>query len=307
MLTGSWREWEPRRNPTSLTIGVLDGVHLGHRALIARLAGPGVPAVLTFDPHPVEVLRPGTPPRLLTSLEEREKLFESLGVTVTGVLDLREIRELAPATFVEELLVGKMGVASVTVGVDFRFGRNREGDVALLREMSTGLGFEVDPIELVLGGGEQVSSSRIRGLIEAGAIEEANDLLGSRFAITNAVVGGDERGRAIGFPTANLRPPNRKVIPGTGVYAAVAEVAGTAHMAAVNVGVRPTFGAGELLIEAYLLDFDDDLYGQDLTVRFVSRLRPELVFESVDELVERMHVDVAETRQLLDGVQPFVG
>jgi riboflavin kinase/FMN adenylyltransferase len=290
-----------------VTIGVLDGVHIGHRALIRGLEADGLATVLTFEPHPIEVLRPGTMPRLITTIEERIALFDGAGVELLGVLDLAEIRDLRPEEFVEGILVEKLHARSLTVGSDFRFGKDRVGDVDLLEALGVEHGYRVNSIDLVGDRGEPVSSSRIRALIESGQVEEAARLLGSRFQITNAVVDGDKRGKDIGFPTANLRPPERKVIPATGIYAALARVGPTEYIAAVNVGVRPTFGGGELLIEAYLLDFDGDLYGETLTVEFVRWIRPELEFDNVDELIERMRSDVETTREILESLDLVVG
>lgn len=306
-LTGSWEHWKPSAASTSVTIGVLDGVHLGHRALIDSLRPDGVSAVLTFDPHPIEVLLPDTPPRLITTIEERLILLEAIGVGLSGVLDLSEIRELDPEVFVRGLLVEKLNTTSLTVGSDFRFGKDRAGDIDLLRSQGHEHGYEVDVIELVTDRAEPISSSWIRALIEAGDIERANALLGSRYRMTNEVVHGDKRGQDLGFPTANLLPPERKVVPGSGVYAAIAHLEGTSHMAAVNVGVRPTFGGGALLIEAFLLDFDSDLYGRRLTIEFVRKLRPELEFADVGALVDRMHEDVKESREILGILDPFAG
>lgn len=282
-----------------MTIGVLDGVHRGHRALLAHLDEGLVRVVLTFDPHPLEILRPGTPPRLITTIGERIDLLGAAGADVVGVLDLSEIKEQAPEQFVSDVLVGKVNAEHVVVGADFRFGKDRAGDVELLKRTGKEHGFSVEPIELVEDLGAPISSSRIRGLIESGHVDEAADLLGSRFTLTNTVVDGDKRGRDIGFPTANLQPPQRKLIPATGVYACFVRVRGEVHPAAVNVGVRPTFGGEELLIEAFILDFSGDIYGEQLTVEFVEYLRPELRFDDVEALVAQMGEDVSRSRDIL--------
>ena len=292
-------DWKPRDTPAAVTIGVLDGVHGGHRALIDRLDDGLVPTVLTFDPHPVEVLRPGTPPRLITTIDERICLFESVGVEQVGVLDLNEIRDLEPAAFVIDVLVEKLNVARVVVGPDFRFGKDRGGNSDLLAEMAPDLGFEVVEIEFVGDHDAVMASSRIRELIEAGDVAGAAEALQSRFTVTNEVIAGDRRGREIGFPTANITPPDRKVVPGMGVYAAFIRIGSEIRQAAVNVGVRPTFGGGDLVIEAFILDFEDDIYGEDLTIEFVDYLRPELKFDGVADLVVKMKEDVARCRQLL--------
>lgn len=300
---GPWEGWEPVPGPTSVTIGVLDGVHVGHQTLLVRLDDSMTRAVLTFDPHPVEVLRPGTPPRLITTIDERIGLLGEVRVDAVGVLDLGEIKEQSPEEFVERVLVEKLQVGHLVVGEDFRFGKDRAGDVVLLSSVGERLGFEVDPIGLVHDDGFPVSSSRIRGLIETGRMADASVLLGSWFSLTNTVIGGDRRGREIGYPTANMRPPARKVVPANGVYSCFAIVDGSRHDTAVNVGVRPTFGGGELLVEAYILDFDDDLYGDQLTLEFVEYIRPELRFSGVDELVARMDQDVDRARAVLAEVR----
>ena len=303
VFKGSWEGWSDLSGPTSVTIGVLDGVHLGHRALLDRLDAGSTRTVLTFDPHPVEVLRPGTLPRLITTISERLVLLEQAPVDCVGVLDLAEIREQSPEEFVTRVLVEKLHTTHVVVGEDFRFGKDRTGDVNLLTRLGGDLGFVVESIPLVAANGAPVSSSRVRELIESGDVAAANALLGSRFELSNEVVAGEKRGRGLGFPTANLRPPGRKVIPGIGVYSCFAMVDGTVHDAAVNVGVRPTFGAGELIIEAFLIDFEGDLYGNEMTLQFVQYLRPELEFSTIDDLVNQMTQDVADTRRVLEAAR----
>jgi len=302
-MDAPWTSWEQVPEPTAVTIGVLDGVHLGHRALIANLDDSLSRTVLTFEPHPVEVLRPGTPPRLITTIDERVALLDGLGVDRVGVLDLAEIKEQAPTSFVRDVLVDKLNVAQMVVGDDFRFGKDRTGDIDLLFRLGESLGFVVDPIGLIGDGAGSVSSSRVRALIEAGEVAEAALLLGSRFTVTNTVIDGDKRGRQLGFPTANISPPRRKVIPAAGVYACFARLGDDTLGAAVNVGFRPTFGGSTLLIEAFLLDFDADVYGRSLTLEFVEYLRPELRFDAVTALVARMREDVAETRKILGSVE----
>ncbi len=303
VFKGSYRSWAPAETPTALTLGVFDGVHLGHRQLLARAFGhDGTHAVITFDPHPVEVLAPGTAPRLITNIEERLSLLEDVGADLVAVLDLAEVREFRPEQFVSEILVGKLDVSTLTIGEDFHFGKDRAGDVGFLTEAGQSDGFAVDVVEMVAEGGQTVSSSRIRSLIEVGSVAVAAALLGSRYRVTGPVIDGDKRGRDIGYPTANLKPVARKVTPGNGVYATVARVDGTDHMSATNVGTRPTFGGGESLIEAHILDFDGDLYGEEITVEFVERLRPELEFKSVAELLEHMEEDIERSRKILDPV-----
>lgn len=264
------------------------------------------PTVLTFEPHPAEVLRPGTDPRLITLIEERLELLAGAGVQQVGILDLAGIKDLPPGEFVKRVLLERLDMGRLVVGPDFRFGRDRSGDVTLLEAMAGEIGFAVQTIELVGDTSGVLSSSRIRDLIESGDPVAAAAAMGSRFTITNEVVRGESRGSLIGFPTANLRPPPRKVVPGAGVYAAFARVLGSVHPAAVSVGVRPTFGGGELLIEAYLLDFEADIYGEQLTLELVEYLRPELRFERVEDLVVKMGEDVIRSRAALESAHPGV-
>jgi riboflavin kinase/FMN adenylyltransferase len=299
-LDRPWSGWPAATDQSSVTIGVLDGVHLGHRALLGRLDDSMIRTVLTFDPHPVEVLRPGTPPRLITTIGERIALLDDAGVECVGVLDLAEIKDQTPREFVEGVLVDKLHVGHLVVGEDFRFGRDRSGEVEMLAALGLELGFEVETIGLVADSEAAVSSSRIRELIETGKVSAASALLDSWFTVTNTVIDGDKRGREIGFPTANIHPPDRKVVPARGVYSCFATVRGVRHDAAVNVGVRPTFGGGDLLIEAFIFDFSEDIYGADLTLEFVEHTRPELEFSGVDTLVAQMERDVAESRSVLE-------
>ncbi len=301
VLDGPMADWDPQPPPNAVTLGVFDGVHIGHRAILEQLTATPYPStVLTFDPHPAEVLSPGTHPRLLTTIEERLALLEKAGIGTVGLLDLTEIRHFEPERFISEVLVGKLGVATFVIGSDFHFGRDRTGNVAYLMEAGERQGFDVVVVDILESSGV-VSSTRIRELIEAGDVSGASALLGSRFRLSNVVIDGDKRGRDLGFPTANLRPPPGKVIPGHGVYAAFVELDGQIHPAAVNVGVRPTFGGKELLIEAYLLDFEGDLYGRVLTIDFVEKLRPELEFENADALVGQMNDDVTRVRRILNS------
>ncbi len=303
VLDGGLANWAAIDGPTTVTLGVFDGVHLGHRSLIERaFSHPGKRVVVTFEPHPVEVLAPGTPPRLITTLDERLNLLERLDADLVAVLDLTEIRHLSPDQFVEQVLIAKLKTGAFSVGEDFHFGRDRAGDVSFLLRSGAAKGFDVDVVELLDSGERVVSSSQIRELIALGDVETAATLLGSYYRMSNTVVDGDKRGRSIGFPTANLNPAPRKVLPADGVYATLATVKGVTYSAATNVGTRPTFGGGARMVETYLLDFDDDIYGEDLTVEFVSRLRPELEFKTVDELVAQMHDDVDESRRILATV-----
>lgn len=306
VLSGPSSKWSTPRE-TSATIGVFDGVHLGHRALLERLRPDLEKTVLTFEPHPVEVLRQGMKPRLITTIDERIELLEGAGVSQVGILDLRDIRALGPEEFVEEVLVTRLGMRHLVLGPDFRFGRDRSGDVSLLGELGGVHGFDVEIVDVVSDETGPISSSRIRELIEAGQVGAASELLGTRFRVSGPVIHGDKRGADLGYPTANIAPPARKVIPAPGVYAAFAHVRDEVRRAAVNVGYRPTFGGSELVIEAYILDFDQRIYGAELTVEFVEYLREELEFNDVGELIERMAEDVEQTKRLLESTASNVG
>lgn len=285
---------EVESRPRRVAVGEFDGVHLGHRAVMA-----GSDTVLTFEPHPASVVRAGGGPRLLTTLELKTELIAALGVDELVVVPFDEsFAQQEASEFVDRVLVEALAATTVSVGENFRFGHRARGTAALLAEDGR---FETRVVPLVEVDGEPVSSTRIRVLIEEGDVDAAAVLLGAPFRMRGEVVPGDRRGRELGFPTANMAPDPKMTWPGLGVYACrVGE-----HLAAVNVGVRPTFGADlHPLVEAFLLDFDGDLYGQRLTVEFIARLRGEQRFERVEELVEQMHRDVDRTRELLaSGVE----
>jgi riboflavin kinase/FMN adenylyltransferase len=276
------------RRPRRIAVGEFDGVHIGHREVIR-----GSDTVLTFEPHPLRVVRPEAAPRLLTSLEVKADLIASLGVDELVVIPFDHgFANQSPREFIDHVLVDRLEAVRVSVGDNFRFGHRAAGDVELLRADPR---FKARVVPLVEVDGEIVSSSHIRALVLAGDVELAARLLGSPFQMRGQVVAGDRRGRELGFPTANIVPDESLVCPGHGVYAARADGA----CAAVNVGVRPTFGTGRgVLVEAYLLDRDVDLYGQTLRLEFMQRLRGERRFDSVQALVERMREDVSQTRAI---------
>jgi riboflavin kinase/FMN adenylyltransferase len=286
-------EVEPR--PRRVAVGTFDGVHLGHQEVIR-----GADTVVTFDPHPQSVVAPGTQPRLLTTLDRKAELIASLGVQELVVIPFdTDFAALSAAEFIERVLVRRVAATHVSVGENFRFGRQAQGDAAMLLADER---FEARVVPLLEVDGEVVSSSHIRGLVAGGAVHYADALLGAPFAIEGEVVHGDKRGRELGFPTANLVPVPGFVVPGHGVYACRVEVDGESVPAATNVGVRPQFvtGRGEL-IEAFLIDWSGDLYGRRIRIEFLRRLRGERRFESVDALVEQMHADVDEARRLGAG------
>ena len=282
---------EVRERPRRVAVGEFDGVHLGHREVIR-----GSDTVLTFEPHPLRVVRPEAAPRLLTSLETKAELIAGLGVEELVVIPFDDgFAHETPEEFVDHILVGRLRSTRVSVGENFRFGHRAAGDPAMLAADER---FETRVVPLVEVDGEIVSSSHIRGLVLAGEVELAARFLGAPFQLRGTVVKGDQRGRTLGFPTANIVPDEALVCPGHGIYATRTPEA----CAAVSIGVRPTFGTGRaLLVEAYLLDWDRDLYGLELRIDFLARLRGERRFDSPDALVEQMRRDVERTRELCQG------
>jgi len=291
---------------SGVAVGVFDGVHRGHVTVIAQLLSRCrkeglVPGVLTFDPHPVEVLAPAQAPPLLTRIDRRIELLRQLGVEWVGVLDLRDIRSMSPEEFVTSVLIAKANVRLVSVGLDFRFGRDRTGDVATLDELGRRHGFDVAAVELVADEEGVISSTRIRQLVMAGRVSEAAALLGRPHRVSGVVVRGDARGRTLGYPTANLPLPAGLAVPADGIYAVRVRGAIEADGVA-SLGVRPTFGtSGVRLLEVHVLDFSGDLYGKTLDVDFVERLRGEERFDSVEALVDQMDKDAMAARQILSS------
>jgi riboflavin kinase/FMN adenylyltransferase len=296
--------------PCAVTIGAYDGVHSGHRQVIERVrqvaADQGLAsAVVTFDRHPASVIRPESAPLLLTDPQQKLELLAETGVDYVLVVAFDEERAQEPAEdFVREVLVGCLDTKAVVVGHDFHFGRDRKGNVALLQDMGAELGFDVTGLRLLCDGvgREPISSTRVRALLAEGAVTEAASLLRRPHQVRGVVEPGDQRGRQLGFPTANVSVPERIALPADGVYAGwYRRPDGVARATAVSVGRRPTFyqRSGRRLLECYLLDFDGDLYGEDAKVDFVAHLRPQARFESSRALVDQMARDVATTRRVL--------
>jgi riboflavin kinase/FMN adenylyltransferase len=291
---------DPQSGPRSVAIGTFDGVHLGHREVIR-----GSGTVLTFDPHPLSVIHPEATPKLLNTFEVKRDLIAGLGVEELVVIPFdRSFSEKSAEQFVNDVLIARLDAERVSVGENFRFGKGAKGTEELLRSHAE---FETRVTPLVEVEGETVSSTQIRGLVAAGEVKEASAFLGGPFLFEGEVVEGDKRGRELGMPTANLVPQDAFVCPGHGVYAAWAQVSGSQFAAAVNVGVRPTFATGRgLLVEAHLIGFDADIYGQTLRIAFLERLRGERAFESVDALVEQMNRDVEQAREICERARTVV-
>jgi riboflavin kinase/FMN adenylyltransferase len=279
---------DAKPRPRTLAVGEFDGVHLGHRAVI-----DGSDTVLTFEPHPLTVTHPERAPLLLTSLDVKADLVAGLGVSELVVIPFDDRFALqTPQDFIDHVLVRALDAQQVSIGENFRFGHGASGRPDLLIADTR---FETRVVTLVEAEGEIVSSSHIRALVAAGEVEQAARFLGAPFQLRGTVVHGDQRGRTLGFPTANIVPDAQLVCPGFGIYAALADGA----PAAVSIGVRPTFGQGlGVLVEAFLIDAAIDLYGKQLRLDFLARLRGERRFDSVDELVEQMQLDVEQARAI---------
>ena len=271
-----------------VAIGTFDGVHVGHRQVIE-----GATTVLTFDPHPLAVIKPDAAPKLLTPPALKARLLEDLGVKELVLIEFDDaFAHMSADEFVQQILIDKLGAAHVSVGENFRFGFKAQGDAAFLAAREE---FETRVVPLVEVDGEIVSSTQIRGLVAAGDVHRAGELLGSPFTTIGEVIHGDKRGRELGFPTANVAPDEHDAVPGHGVYAALTD----GHPSAVNVGVRPTFQTGRgLLIESFLIDWSGDLYGKHVEIQFLERLRGEHRFDDVESLIEQMHDDVRRAAEI---------
>lgn len=293
----------PERN-TALTVGVFDGVHLGHRSLIARLNQTAADnelssGVVTFQHHPRLVIKQHAHITRLTSLQDRIKLLHDLGVEHVIPLSFTpELSQLSAREFVE-LLIRYLNMKALVIGPDFALGRGRKGSSSALTKLGQELDFSVEVVPPQVVNGDVVSSTAIRRALEAGDVRKAGEFLGRHFSLTGHVTKGDERGRTLGFPTANLATEHGHALPADGVYAARVLVGETSHPAVVNIGLRPTFGSEERLVEAYLLDFSGNLYGQELTVELVDRLREEIRFSGAEELKAQMALDVERAKGLL--------
>ncbi len=292
--------------PRAVAIGSFDGVHTGHQKVIGSAVEAGAArgirsAVVTFHPHPLEVLRPELAPPELSSLARKAALVEELGPDELVVIRFdTAFSQISADDFADHVLRDALDARHVSVGENFRYGHGARGTTETLAGEGVRLGFDVTVVPLLHAGAEPVSSSRIRALLAAGAVADAGALLGRPPWLEGAVVRGDGRGRELGFPTANLSPLPRTPIPATGIYAGTAHLPGSDHTAAISIGYNPTFtdNRDAVRIEAYLLDFDRDIYGSPIRLQLTHRLRDELRFDSVEALVEQLHRDVARTREL---------
>ncbi|MDR3554616.1 MAG: bifunctional riboflavin kinase/FAD synthetase [Syntrophobacteraceae bacterium] len=291
------------KNP-AITIGNFDGVHKGHQALFEKVRHwadklAGQSAVATFDPHPIEVLSPQNAPAFITCHRLKMDLIASCGIDATIVIPFNHIfAQMSAREFVEIVLVENIGAKAIIVGHDYRFGHGREGDIAFLRRLGGEHGFAVDTVSGIRVNDTMVSSTAIRQMIAGGKIKDANKLLGRLFEVRGEVITGQRRGIRLGFPTANIRMPSMATPP-TGVYVIEAEVEGKRYGGAANLGYNPTFGNTDLSLEAHLFDFNQDIYGKTIVIRFIDRLREEKRFSGPEELAVQIGKDVATAKEIL--------
>jgi len=289
-----------------ITLGNFDGIHLGHQKILKsvrrRSRALGAPAlVYTFDPHPLKVVAPEKCPPLILGIEDKTALMEEAGMDYLVLASFtRELAAMSPEDFARNIIARALGAREVFVGDNFSFGRARSGTVERLRDLGRGLGFTVTAVPTCRRGGSVVSSSRIRRLITSGDVSQAAGLLGRPYFIRGRVVRGEAMGRKLGFPTANVKPSS-ELIPGTGVYAAMAELKGRRHRAMVNIGTRPTFNGRRQTIEVHILDFGENVYGRDISVAFMSRLRDERAFSDREALIQQMERDRLRAEKVLSG------
>jgi riboflavin kinase / FMN adenylyltransferase len=293
-----------------ITIGNFDGVHIGHQALFYEViekayAIGGTSIAMTFEPHPLRLLRQHNRPPLITILEQKLELIERSGIDVLICVPFtRQFAAIPAAAFVEDLLVRKIGLKAIVVGEDYAFGKNRAGDIGLLKELAPRLGYEVvvtSLIRTVKGMSERISSTAIREMVLEGKMEPACKMLGRHFQVRGIVVSGRDRGgRLLGVPTANLKLED-ELCPKTGIYAVTAEIAGALHPGVANIGYSPTFEDRQFTVEVHILDFHDDIYGQKIHVNFVKRLRDEMKFAGIDALKRQIELDIDCARRVLEN------
>ena len=287
-----------------ITLGNFDGLHLGHQELIRKIilrAGEtgGLSMVVTFRPHPLKILAPEKCPPLISIYEEKIQLLEKLGIDVLVKIPFTlDFSAMEPRDFVKNILVDRLGAKEIFVGYNYRFGKGRKGNILMLRDLGNELGFIVREVEQVSLNGEVISSTRIRQLLINGEVEHAARLLGRPYALCGIVVKGDGRGRGLGFPTANI-VSRHSIIPSDGVYAVRLFVRDKYYNGIVNIGMRPTFDAKTMAIEVHIFDFDEDIYGEELTVYFAGKIRDERKFASAEALIDQINADINSTKALL--------
>ena len=290
-----------------ITLGNFDGIHLGHQELIrmvirrARETG-GTSLVVTFRPHPLKILAPEKCPPLISIYEEKIRLIEALGVdALVKIPFTMDFAAMSPEAFVKDILCDLLGAKEIFVGFNYRFGKGRAGNIEMLRELGTRHGFTVREVEQVSLRGEVISSTAIRQLLKDGEVEHAARLLGRVYAVTGIVVKGDGRGRGLGFPTANIAAKHA-IIPSDGVYAVQLHVRDHFYDGIANIGLRPTFNKKTRTIEVHVFDFDEDLYGEDISLYFIRKIREEKKFRGPDELIRQITKDIAAAREILAGL-----
>jgi riboflavin kinase/FMN adenylyltransferase len=286
-----------------ITIGVFDGVHLGHKHLATKLIESAIKnrkssGIITFKNHPAAVINPRFQPDFLTSFETKLDLLKDTGVDFVSAITFdQEIADLTAKDFLR-LLKNRLGMKGLVVGPDFQMGKNREADTAKLATLGSELGFDLEVVDVQTKGKNQVRSTMIRNLISNGNVKNASVMLGRKFSLEGSVITGMKRGKSLGFPTANLKINNDIARPSNGIYATVATISGVRYPAATSVGTNPTFGGKEQTVETYILDFDKNIYGQSLSISFFEKLRNEITFNGVDNLIAQIESDVSEVRKL---------
>ncbi|MDH5427282.1 MAG: bifunctional riboflavin kinase/FAD synthetase [Nitrospirota bacterium] len=289
-----------------LTIGNFDGQHVGHRALLESVVENaqrlhGLPMVLSFDPHPIEVLRPGTVPKFLSDAQEKYDFFECLGIRELIILPFtQDLAALTPDQFVGQVLQKGLGVRLLLVGENFVFGQGRSGTIQDLVRLGVQANFDVQPVKPVVLNGAVVSSTRIRTCLTNGNVVEGRQCLGRPYRLTGTVIEGEKRGRQLGWPTANLRIPPHRVLPADGIYATLTEVDGSCLPSVAYIGKRPTFQNGERLLEVHIFDKTLTLYGKDISVSFIEQVREDMTFSTVDDLLKQMDQDGIQARAIVE-------
>jgi riboflavin kinase/FMN adenylyltransferase len=287
-----------------ITLGNFDGLHLGHQELVRRVIGrakelEACSIVVTFRPHPLKILAPEKCPPLISIYEEKIKLFEKLGLDVLVKIPFTlEFAKMSPEDFVTGILCGMLGAKEIFVGFNYRFGRRREGNITTLKALGEKLGFAVREVDQVSLYGEVISSTKIRHLLREGAVEHAARLLGRTYAITGIVITGDGRGKNLGFPTANIASKHA-IIPAHGVYAVRLSVRDRFYDGIANIGMRPTFGKNALAIEVHVFDFNEDIYGEEISLYFIGKIREEKKFGGAGELIRQIREDVETAKGML--------